>query len=281
MIRKTLKWMLLTGVVLGGTGFLFLGTAFPSYLTTMFSSVRESVAGQIPVELEIKRAEGLIAQIDPQIDSCKRDLARAEVELEELHRSIGHLQERVGYEEKKLRNGLELLSGNTNTNGNLEVSLASEFGSRRRVHVDLQRTKDSYVNNVAILKTKRSLVERQTRTVEAAKHKLISVRTEREALEDQVRSLKTQKQQIEAMTASSSRFDLDSTALSQAKEVIATVRKRLDVAQRMLENDLVWNGDDSTSYSFEQRDVRQEIEELFAADRHEELAIEIELPAGR
>jgi len=262
MICKAFKWMLLSGAVLGGAGFLFLGTDFPSYLGTMASSVREGVTGQIPVEFELKRAEGLIRQIDPQIENCKRDLARSEVELEELHASVARLQTVVDGEEKKLRTGVKLLSGDGSTG---EVHLAVDNGARRRMNADLQRTKDSYVNNVVILKTKRALIERQERAVDAAKQRLVAVRTEREALEDQVRSLKTQQQQVEALAASSTRFDLDSTALSQAKEVIAGVRKRLDIAQRMLENDMVFQGDDPLAVAVEERNVQKEIEELFAA----------------
>ncbi|MEO6593923.1 MAG: hypothetical protein ABIP94_04135, partial [Planctomycetota bacterium] len=143
------------------------------------------------------------------------------------------------------------------------------------------RTKDSYVNNVAILKTKRTLIERQSRAVEAAKQRVTAVRCEREALEDQVRSLKTQQLQVEALTAQSSRFDLDSTALSQAKEVISTVRKRLDVAQRMLENDMVFQGEDPMALAVEQRNVLKEIEELFAAGGVTAVATEVDLPARR
>lgn len=261
MICKTFKWMLLSGAVLGGAGFLFLGTDFPSYLGTMASSVRESITGQIPVEFELKRAEGLIRQIDPQIETCKRDLARSEVELEELNQSVQRLEKVVEGEEKKLRSGARLLSGD----GSSEVHLAVDHGARRRVNAELQRTKDSYVNNVVILKTKRALIDRQARAVDAAKQRLIAVRTEREALEDQVRALKTQQQQVEALAASSQRFDLDSTALSQAKEVIAGVRKRLDIAQRMLENDMVFQGDDPVAAAVEERNVLKEIEDLFAA----------------
>lgn len=274
MICKTFKWMLLGGAVLGGAGFLFLGTAFPSYLGTMAASVREGVTGQIPVEFELKRAEGLIRQIDPQIDSCKRDLARSEVELEELHQSVNRLDKVVEGEEKKLKVGARLLSGD----GSSSIELAIDNGARRRVSADLQRTKDSYVNNVAILRAKRALIERQERAVDAAKQRLIAVRTEREALEDQVRSLKTQQQQVEALAASSQHFDLDSTALSQAKEVIAGVRKRLDIAQRMLENDMVFQGDDPASVAVEQRNVLKEIAELFPAGGDTATAVQIELP---
>src|SRR5262245_30671159 len=129
MIRKTLKWMLLGSVVLGGAGFLFFGTAFPSYVGTMASSVRDSIAGQIPIELELKRAENLIRQIDPQIDTCKRDLARAEVDLDELQASVVRLEKVTGAEEKKLKTGARLLSGSDDG----QVQLAADFGARRRV----------------------------------------------------------------------------------------------------------------------------------------------------
>lgn len=277
MIRTTIKWMLLGGAVLGGAGFLFLGTDFPSYLGTMASSVRESVVGQIPVDIELKRAESLIRQIDPQIETCKRDLARAEIELEGLQQSVGRLEQVVGAEEKRLKVGARLLSGQADDGS---VQLAADFGARRRVSAELERTKDSYVNNTAILKTKRTLIERQTRAVEAAKQRLNAVRAERVALEDQVQSLKTQQMQIEALAAQSQRFDLDSTALSQAKEVIAGVRKRLDIAQRMLENDLVFQGD-PIEVAVEERDVLREIEQLFAGQTTAVAEHTIELPARR
>lgn len=281
MIGKTFKWMLLGGAALGGAGFLFLGTDFPSYVGTFASSMRESVAGSIPVDIELKRAESLIRQIDPQIDTCKRDLARAEVELEELQTSVVHLEKVVDGEERKLKTGAKLLSGD---GGGSQVQLASDLGSRRRVSVDLQRTKDSYVNNVAILKTKRTLIDRQSRAVDAAKQRLLAVRTEREALEDQCRALKTQQMQVAALSAHSQRFDLDSTALSQAKEVIATVKKRLDVAQRMLENDMVFQGEPD-ELAVESRDVVKEIHELFTTSAANSAAssdvqVLIELPHG-
>lgn len=281
MIGKTLKWTLLSGLVLGGAGFLFLGTDFPSYVGTMASSVRETVAGQIPIEIELKRAEGLIRQIDPQIDTCKRDLARAEVELEGLQQSVAHLEKVVGGEEKKLKVGAALLRDGDEHG----AQLAADFGARRRVSADLARTKDSYVNNVAILKAKRALIDRQTRAVEAAKERLGAVRYERAALEDQVQALKTQQMQVEALAAASDRFDLDSTALSQAKEVIANVQKRLDIAQRMLENDLAFEGE-PVAAAAEQRNVVKEIEELFLAQGDEHAAasapaLTIELPVVR
>ena len=168
MFCKAFKMLFLTGAVLGGTGFLLFGTNLGSYLGTMASSVKESVEGQIPVDFEIKRAEKLIMQIDPQIENCKRDVARAEVELEELHASVQGLEKSTGQEEKRLKTGARLLSGD----GTTTVTLAGDMLTRRRVESDLRRTMDSYNNNLMILKTKRALIERQTEAVSVAKQRL-------------------------------------------------------------------------------------------------------------
>jgi hypothetical protein len=262
MVFKAFKMLILTGAVLGGTGFLLFGTNLGSYLGTMFSSVKEGIAGQIPVEFELKRATNLIQQIEPQIESCKRDVARAEVELEELQASVGKLEKVVGSEEKKLKAGARLLSSEGEVVG---VTLASETLTRRRYERDLQRTMDSFRNNEAILKTKRQLIERQTEAVDVAKQRLLAVRAERESLADQVRTLRTQQQWIESVAASQKRFDLDDSALSQAKEALAKVKERLNIAQKMLENDMVAQGDDVVAVAEPARDVLKEICEHFGS----------------
>ena len=269
MIRKAIKVTFLTGAVLGGTGFLLFGTDLGSYLGTVASSVKEGVEGQIPVDFEIKRAEKLIREIDPQVETCKRDVARAEVELDELQHSVVVLQKVVGSEEAKLRNGAKLLGDDPDG----KCSLAGDVASRRRVERDLQRTLDSFRNNSSILKTKQTLIERQAEAVEVAKQRLTAVRAEKENLADQVRALKTQKQWIEAMAAGQHRFDLDDSALSQAKEALAKVKKRLDVAQKMLENEVVFHGDDGVAVGEPSRDVLREIQQQFSGADAEELTV--------
>src|SRR5262249_59866453 len=136
---------------------------------------------------------------------------------------------------------------------------------RRRYERELQRTMDSYRNNQAILRTKRALIERQTEAVAVANQRLAAVRAEKENLVDQVRVLKTQQNWIETMAANQKRFDLDDSALSQAREALAQVQKRLDVAQKMLENDMVAEADDPVAKTEPRRDVLKEIREHFGA----------------
>jgi len=260
MICKLVKWAVLSTVVVGGAGFLLFGTNLGSYVGTMASSIKEGVVDNIPVEFEIKRAEKLIQAIDPQIENCRRDVARAEVEMDELQASVVNLEKTVQTEQARLKSGARLLSAD----GEVTCGLTSEHLERRRVEIGLQRTLDSFRNNQNILKTKRALIERQLESVTVAKQRLSAVRAEKETLEDQVRSLKTQQQWVESMAAGSLRFNLDDSALSKAKEALAKVRKRLDVAQKMLENDIAWHGDEVLVVTAPSRDVLKEIEEEFA-----------------
>ena len=275
MIGKTLKMFVLSGAVLGGTGYLLFGSSFGSYVGTMAESVQEGVEQSIPVDFEIKRAETLIRAIEPQIENCKRDVARAEVELEELQQSVTDLEKVVETGERRLRAGHAMLRGD----GAATARLAAVNGAERRMELELQRTLDSFRNNQSILRTKRALIERQTEAVAAAKLRLNTVRAERETLADQVVTLKMQQNTIEAMAASSRRFDFDDSALSQAKEALGKVQKRLDVAQKMLENDLVWHEGEPLAEAAPARNVLREIEEHFAAGAVAEPVVTLPLPA--
>lgn len=233
---KIIKWTAISTVALLGAGFFLFGTHMGSYLGTVTGSVRESIRGQIPVEFEIKRAESLVREIDPEIDGCKRNLAQAEVDLEDLRESVGKLEKIVAYEERKVQRGTDLLAGNELGDG--EVRLASNRYQQRRFETELAATFDSYKNNKSILKTKQALIERQTKAVSVAKQRLDIVRAQKISLESTIASLKVQKASLDALAAGSERFDLDDSSLSKAKEVLASVQERLDVTQKMLEYDM-------------------------------------------
>jgi septal ring factor EnvC (AmiA/AmiB activator) len=270
MIRKTIRTLLLGGAALAAIGYLLFGRAFPSYLGTAVDSARAAVADHVPVDLEIRRAEGLIRQIDPQIETCKRDLARAEVDLEELTESVGRLEKSVATDERRLRAGAERLKGDTKV-----VALASTGEAQRRTQAGLERAKDSYVNDAAMLKTRRALVERQTNAVAAARERLEAVRLERAALDDQLHMLRTQRLHLEALAAASTRCEIDDSALGRAKEALTGIKKRLDVAQRVLENDLAFHGEPAAAPTAS-RDIVREIDELFAGDATAAPAVAVE-----
>jgi predicted nucleic acid-binding Zn-ribbon protein len=232
---KLIKWTLIAGAATVGTGFLLFGGHTPSYLSTAYGSVRDTVRGEIPIEFEVKRAQDLIRAIDPEIEECKRDVARAEVELESLTAEIQRLDRAVAKGQRKIQNHRELLKDNQ---GNA-FSISGITYSRREIMLDLERTLDIQKNHDALLRGKKSLLENQSRSVGSARLRLDAVRGEKAKLEDVVQSLIAQKRQVDALAASSRKFDFDTSNLARAKEVLAEVKKRLDVAQKMIQSDLL------------------------------------------
>ncbi len=259
---KLIKWSLITMIVVGGLGFAVLGDHFGSYIGTVGASVRDSVRGNFPIDFEIQRAEKLIRAIDPQVNECKREVARAEVELDYLIRNVARLQQKVQKQERKLKSGQKLLSDVQTTA--YEMPTGSVY-SRRTVELDLGRTFEMFKNNKAMLKSKQALIERQTMAVSASRIKLDSVRTRKAELENTIASLKVRKQHLDALVASNRRFDLDDSALGRATEVLAKVKKRLDVTQKMIESDMFFF-ESATDENTPRRDILKEISLHFAEE---------------
>jgi predicted nucleic acid-binding Zn-ribbon protein len=264
---KLIKWSVISTVVLGAAGFFVLGPQFGSYFSTSFNSVRDSVRESIPVDFEIKRAEKLIRAIDPEINDCKRELARAEVELEHLVLDVGRLNKAVHKQERKLKSRRDLLTDAKTS----WFEMNGRSYSKRRVELDLARTFEIYKNNAAMLESKQSLIERQSMAVAASRTKLDAVRTRKAELENTVASLKVQKQHLDSLIATSRRFDLDDSALANATEVLAEVKKRLDVQQKMIEDDIFFT-DGIQESQILSCDIVKEIDAHFAQPSAEESA---------
>ncbi len=261
---KILKWAVLGTVVLLAGGFLLFGNHLGSYVGTAVHEARRGVSDAIPIEFELERARDLIEAIEPELHEARREVAQAEVDLQNVRNEVERLEVDVELGSRKLRN--------------VSASLASAGGAvqltsldRRRVEFDLERTFDAFRNQEALLSGKRALIERQERAVEAARQRLDAVRVEKTRLEDLVATLTTQKRQLDALAASSRTIELDDSALGRARDVLSDIQTRLDVTQRMLEDEVYVGVDPMTELSG--RDILSEIEAHFgAADRTVDVA---------
>ncbi|HHI79846.1 MAG TPA: hypothetical protein ENK02_07675 [Planctomycetes bacterium] len=269
---KWVKRLVFLGVLVAGVGYLTFGTSMGSYAKTAFGDLRGKIKKAVPVDFELRRAHGLIREIDPEINSARRDVARAEVELENLEEEIRNLktaitegEAKIGRQRKFLAqlprmNGDSVLTVNISSAG---VQLTSKAPLAQRVRRDLARTFDLYRNQKELLRSKLTLVSRQRRVLEAARSKLDSVRAERAKLEDMISSLEAKKKQLDAMAAAAKRFDLDTSALGEARKVLADIRKRLDVTKKIIEEDMFLVTGTPSEEDGPQRDILEEVDRYF------------------
>ena len=227
---KLIKWVV--GGALAGALALYLvfGTSAPSYIGTALGAARRSVKEAIPIQFEIQRSERLIKEISPQIQACLKDVATGEVELDDLKEDIAYLEKRERELHERVVRRKSLLE-----TGRPVYYIAGLRMGRGRLEKDLGRVFEEYRNCVSLLQGKRRLLLGQQRALEAARRKLTAVLNERARLKDMLKSLKAQKRQVDALAAQSRKFDLDDSSLVQAREALKEVKKRLDVAQKMLE----------------------------------------------
>lgn len=263
MIFRLIKWTVIGAAALGATGYVLFGTQIGSYLGTAASSLREGVAESIPIDFELKRARNLIREIDPQLQDARRELAQSEVDLQAVQEEVSRLEKEVGDGERKLRAVSASMTG---------ASSGFTFASHERVRVefDLERTFEAFKNKVALLDGKKKLIARQERAVSAARLRLDAVRAEKGRLEEMVAALTTQKRQLDALAASSRTIELDDTALGRAREVLDQVKNRLDVAQRMLEDEIFAAPEGKAA----SRDIVAEITRYFGSEGEDEAPAE-------
>jgi hypothetical protein len=253
---KKLIWI---GAIAAVAGIFVFGTSFGSYVGTAAGIVKDKVRGAIPTEFEIRRAESLIEGIVPEIQACKRVVAEEEVAVDYLKEEI----EAIAQSQDRDRQRIEIQKAALERN-----EPRYRFGGRRysqaELRLQLERTFDEYTSNATLAETKKRLLDSRLASLEAAKLKLEKVRLEKTRLENQVQNLYAQLRQVEAMEASATQFTLDDSKLNRAKALLARCKKRLDVAQRMIENDRDAIVPIDITVEGEERDILEEVSRYFS-----------------
>ena len=98
MVCKMMKKGLLGAAVLAGTSYLVFGTSAPSYFRTAFHKARHAAHDAVPIQFEIDRAKEEIANLEPAILNNREELARAEVDVEQLDREVAAVRSNLDKE---------------------------------------------------------------------------------------------------------------------------------------------------------------------------------------
>ncbi len=227
-----LKKAIIIGLGVTLVGGVLLGTNAASYVRTTASVVKDEIQGQLPIEFEIKRAEKLIEEIVPEIQACKKVVAQEEVEVEYLQDEISNLGQSQSKSERKI-----MVQKVSLENQAAYYTFGGKRYSRVEVESDLERTFETFKNRESLVESKRRLLKARSDSLIAAKQKLESVRMEKAKMENMVQSLYANLRQLQAVENSGTRFELNDSNLTKAKEVLTHCKKRLDVLSKMIEGE--------------------------------------------
>lgn len=212
-------------LVLGGVVF---GSDMFSYARTGASSVRSSVRDNVPIEFELRRASDLLDEIIPEMHANLRLVAQEEVELEQLRQDIKGSEENLSQERArvaKLRDMLEVQQASYRVN--------DRNYSRDQVRDDLSRRFERIKEAEVVLAGKERLLGTREQALIAASNVLQRTRSQKSLLEDRIEALQAQHRLVQA-TQVGSRVAVDGSKLAQTEKLISDIKKRLDVAERVL-----------------------------------------------
>ena len=260
-----MKWLKRSVVIVAGVslvGGLLFGKDVVSYVRSSAKSVQTAVKDSVPIEFELRRARDLLEEIIPEMHANIRLIAQEEVEVAALKIDIAKSEKSV--EEEKLRI--------TKLRDALREQKAQYcFGNREYprsyVKEDLARRFERFRESDLVLASKRRLLTTRENSLYAAMELLERTRARKRMLEDKVEALASQHRLIKAASIGS-QIQVDNSKLAQTEKLIAQIKKRLDIAERVLAHESQFVQTIPVDAVVEE-DLLMQVDEYFQAKEHQ------------
>lgn len=228
--------MLKRSIYVGSGALLLMGLLFGrdacSYVTTTVGWVKDSVRESIPIEFEIERARKMLTELEPEIRRNMHLIAKEEVALERLEKQV----ERLGNKQEKDQNDLIRLKAHLDS-GKGYFQHAGQRYSEQQVRADLGNRFERFKTGDQTLTNLSKVQHARKRSLEAARQQLDGMLAAKRNLIVDVENLEARKKMVEvAQTASD--FNFDDSRLARTKELITSIRTRIEVAEKMVDADL-------------------------------------------
>lgn len=227
MVGKLAKIGIGVALVGGLATFGVFGREAGSYVSTCWKQVKSNVENSVPVSFEIDRARDMLTKLDPEIKRNMQAIFTGESEIKKLDKQIAAVNDQVGRAQGavlRLKNDLSenkpsyVYCGKSYAVGEVKIELASRF--------------ERFKTQEATLEQLKKVKEAREIALNAAQKKLETMIADREQLKLEIEQLEAQQAVVEAAQVASS-YNLDDSQLSRTKELVESIRTRLDVEARM------------------------------------------------
>jgi hypothetical protein len=257
MVFKSIKCVVAGGLGLALLGGVMFGTDFGSYITSSAKSVRVAVQDQVPMDFELKRARDLLDEIIPEMQANIRLIAQQEVEIAALREDVIRSDKALAEEKTrvgKLRNCLDTTQTSFAFNG-LNYS-------REQLKEELSRRFERFREAEMVLGGKRRLLDNREKSLNAGMLVLDRTRSQKQMLENQIEAVEAQFRLVEASSVGS-KVNIDNSKLAQTEKLIAQLKKKLDVAERVLAHEAKFTESIPVG-GIEEKDLLVAVDEHFA-----------------
>jgi BMFP domain-containing protein YqiC len=226
-----MKWLKRSVIVVAGVslvGGMLFGKDVVSYVRSSAKSVRTVVKDSVPIEFELRRARDLLDEIIPEMHANVRLIAQEEVEVAALNVDIARSGDSMKEEEvriAKLRGAL--------AEPKIQYCFAGREYPRSYVKEDLANRFERFKESELVFASKKRLLVSRENSLHAAMQMLEQTRSRKRMLRDKIESLASQHRLVKAASVGSN-IQVDNSKLAQTEKLIKQIKKRLDVAERIL-----------------------------------------------
>ena len=228
MITKWLKTGVIAAVGLSIAGGLLFGKDVVSYICSSAKSVRTVVKDSVPVEFELKRARDMLEEIIPEMYANIRLIAEEEVEVAALKVDIAKGKEANEQEQMRIAKLREELG-----KSQAVYYIGNREYPRSYVKEDLAHRFERFKESELVVASKERLLTARQTSLDAAMRLLERTKTRKRELEDKIEALASQHRLIKAASIGSN-IQVDNSKLAKTEKLINEIKKRLDVAERVL-----------------------------------------------
>ena len=228
MVMKWLKRSVIVVVGLSLVGSLLFGKDVISYVRSSAKSVQTAVKDSVPIDFELRRARDLLDEIIPEMHANIRLIAQEEVEVAALNVDITKSEKSMEEEELRIAKLRDALG-----KPQAQYCFGSREYPRSYVKEDLARRFERFKEGELVLAGKRRLLTTREYSLHAAMQLLERTRARKRMLKDKIESLASQHRLVKA-AAIGSQIQVDNSKLAQTEKLIAQIKKRLDVSERVL-----------------------------------------------
>ena len=259
MVFKCVKYGVILTIGAAVVGGLLFGKDLISYVRSSAKSVQTAVKDAVPIEFDLQRARDMTEQIIPELQANILLIAQEEVEIIALTEDIDRSEQNLADERKRvaaIRSKLD------------HHQVAYTFGdrqfSREQVTQDLARRFERFKESQVILAGKVRLLETRQNSLATAMQMLERTRDQKAQLEQQIEMLASKHRLVQAASVGS-QVQIDGSKLAQTSKLLGQIKKRLDVAERVLahETDFVQT---IPVNLIEEKDLLAEVDEYLQAD---------------
>jgi hypothetical protein len=226
--------------VAAGVGLAFVllfGRSAASYLRTSVGSVRQTVQSSVPVEFQIDRARNMIKDLTPEVRKNMHIIAKEEVEVQRLDEQIRGAEANLAKDKAQmLRLKTDLGSGKDT------FQYAGRTYTADEVKNDLAHRLDRYKTGEATLKSLKDIRGAREKSLIAARQKLDGMLAAKRQLQVEVENLEARNQMV-AAAQTTSNYQFDESQLGQVKELVTSLKTRLEVAEKLVNAETQFQGE--------------------------------------